>query len=91
MSMVQESLFRWDQVSEPDPTNPGSNIIVNYTTPSYRQTGGTCFLFAAVGAMEIQASIDSATWWSWGDETERGVRFGCGSLAATEFAGVSIT
>lgn len=68
------SYFRWDQVSEPDPNNPGTDLVVNYTTASYSQTGGTCFLFAAVGAMEIKASIDSNSWWDWGSETQRGFR-----------------
>lgn len=72
--LPEDEVFRWDQVLEPDPTAPGAFLSVDYTTPSYSQSGGTCFLFASIGAMEIRASIDSTTWWYWGAETQRGVR-----------------
>lgn len=65
--------FRWDQVPEKDPW--GVDIDVNYTvTQPYMQTLGTCYLFATLTAMEIETTISSAGWYSWGSETERGVR-----------------
>jgi hypothetical protein len=51
--------FRWDAKLEEDP-DTGLLVEVDYTGPSREQYGGTCYLFADVGAFEILVSWQAA-------------------------------
>jgi len=50
--------FRWDQIQETDPTT-NETVTVNYVPPSWRQDGGTCWLFSAVNALSTIAAYQA--------------------------------